>query len=336
MTIVLMLAFLYALFTVGAPFLLALLFAILLEPVNRFLMHRLKLNRVAAGSITSTLLVAATLGLFYLLVAKIVSELIGLLRNFNFQELSALVGQLLDRLDALTLGLPEDVAANIRVYALNQVQSLQGVVGRLSVYTFDVLKGLPGMLIFFLVFFVAVYLFTYSLPTIKQTFLSFFEEKSRPKVAEVLQNLRNAVFGFIRAQFILSIITFVISFIGLLLLDVRYAMAISFFIVVVDILPVLGVGSVLVPWAAYSAFMGNSKLAIGLVLLFVFTTAVRRTIEPKILGEQIGIGALPTLVSLYVGYELVGAIGLILGPVVVIIWKAMVKVGLLNFKIRLE
>ena len=336
MTIVLGLAFLYALFTVGAPFLLALLFAIFLEPLNGAMMRYLKMNRLVAGTITSTALVILMLGLFYLLVAKIVSEVIGLIRNFNFQELSLLVMQLLDRLDALTIDMPEDVAANIREYAMGQVQSLQGIVGQLSGYTFDVLKALPNLMIFFLVFFVAVYLFSFSMPTILNSFLNFFEEKSRPKIAEVLQNLRNAVFGFIRAQFILSFLTFLLAFIGLLVLGVRYALAISLFIVVVDILPVLGTGSVLVPWAIYSAFMGNTKLAVGLFVLFIIITAFRRTVEPKILGEQIGIGALPTLISMYVGYELVGAIGLILGPVVVIIYKAMVKVGLLNFKIRLE
>jgi len=336
LTIVLGLAFLYALFTVGAPFLLALLFAIFLEPLNGAMMRYLKMNRLVAGTITSTALVILMLGLFYLLVAKIVSEVIGLIRNFNFQELSLLVMQLLDRLDALTIDMPEDVAANIREYAMGQVQSLQGIVGQLSGYTFDVLKALPNLMIFFLVFFVAVYLFSFSMPTILNSFLNFFEEKSRPKIAEVLQNLRNAVFGFIRAQFILSFLTFLLAFIGLLVLGVRYALAISLFIVVVDILPVLGTGSVLVPWAIYSAFMGNTKLAVGLFVLFIIITAFRRTVEPKILGEQIGIGALPTLISMYVGYELVGAIGLILGPVVVIIYKAMVKVGLLNFKIRLE
>src|SRR5690606_27964887 len=116
----------------------------------------------------------------------------------------------------------------------------------------------------------------------------------------------------------------------------RYAMAISFVIVLVDILPVLGTGSVLVPWAAYSAFMGDMPLAIGLFVLFIVITVFRRIVEPKILGEQIGIGALPTLISLYVGFELIGAIGLILGPIVVIIYKAMAQVGLLKIKIRLE
>jgi len=336
LVIALGLAFLYALFTVGSPFLLALLFAIFMEPLNTIMVKYLKINRVGAATVTSTVLIAAILGLVYLLIAKIVSEIISLIRNLDFNELNAFVLQLLDRLDALTVNMPPDVAANIRVYAMDQIQSLQGLASQLSGYTFNVLFALPGLLIFFIVFAVAVYLFSYSLPTIMNSFLSFFEEKSRDKIAEVLLNLRNAVFGFIRAQFMLSALTYLIAFVGLLILDVRYAVAISFLIVLVDILPILGTGSVLVPWAAYSYFMGDPKLAVGLFLLFLLITVFRRIVEPKILGEQIGIGALPTLISLYVGFELIGGIGLILGPIVVIIYQAMVKVGLLKIKIRLE
>ncbi|HZG83601.1 sporulation integral membrane protein YtvI [Paenibacillus sp.] len=330
------LAFLYALFTVGSPFLLALVFAIFLEPLNGLIMRYLKMNRIAAGTITCTAFVAAVLGIIYLLIAKIVSEIIALIRNLDYNELNALVLEAVARLETLTVNMPPDVAENIRVYANGQIRSLQGVATQLSGYTFDVLKTLPNVLIYFLVFFVALYLFSFSMATIQHSFLSFFEEKSRDKIAEVLLNLRSALFGFIRAQFMLSGMTFLIAFGGLLLLDVRYALAITFLIIVVDILPVLGTGSVLVPWAAYSAFIGDTRLAIGLLVLFIVITVFRRIVEPKILGEQMGIGALPTLISLYVGFELIGAIGLILGPIVVIIYQAMVKVGLLKIKIRLE
>jgi sporulation integral membrane protein YtvI len=330
------LAFLYALFTVGSPFLLALLFAIFLEPLNGLMVRYLKFNRLAAATVSCTAFVLALFALIYLLIAKIVSELVSLIRNLDFNELNAFVLQALGRLEALTVNMPPDIAANIRVYMISQIQSLEGLAKQLSGYTFDVLRSLPGVLIFFLVFFVALYLFSFSMTTIKKSFLAFFEEKSRGKVEEVLLNLRSAVFGFLRGQMILSAITFVIAFTGLLILDVRYALAITFVIILVDVLPVLGTGSVLVPWAMYSFVMGDAHLAVGLLILFVIITVFRRIAEPKILGEQMGIGALPTLISLYVGFELIGAVGLILGPIVVIIYQAMVKVGLLKIKIRLE
>jgi sporulation integral membrane protein YtvI len=330
------LAFLYALFTIGSPFLLALLFAIFLEPLNGLLIRYGRFNRLVAASITSTAFVLAVLGLIYLLIAKIVSELVSLIRSLDYNELNIFVLQTIERLDALMINMPPDVADSIRIYATSQVQTLQGLAARLSGYTFEVLKSLPGVLIFFLVFFVALYLFSFSMTTMKKSFLSFFEERSRSKVEEVLFNLRSAVFGFIRAQAILSALTFLIAFSGLLILDVRYALAVTFIILVVDVLPVLGTGSVLVPWAGYSAVMGDKHLAVGLLILFLVITVFRRIAEPKILGEQIGIGALPALISLYVGFELIGAVGLILGPIVVIVYQAMVKVGLLKIKIRLE
>ncbi|MCI3925150.1 sporulation integral membrane protein YtvI [Paenibacillus sp. TRM 82003] len=336
MIIALGLAFLYGLFTVGSPFLLALLFAIFLEPLNGLMIRYLKFNRIAAATISCTAFVLALLGLMYLLVAKIISELVALIRNLNYNELNAFVMHTIERSEAAMVNIPPDVAVSIREYAMSQIQNLQVVAASLSGYTFDVLRTLPGVLIYFLVFFVALYLFSFSMTTIKKSFLSFFEEKSRDKVEEVLLNLRSAVFGFIRGQVMLSAMTFVIAFVGLLILDVRYALAITFVIIVVDVLPVLGTGSVLVPWAIYSTVMGDTHLAVGLVILFIVITVFRRIVEPKVLGEQMGIGALPTLISLYVGFELIGPIGLILGPIVVIIYQAMVKVGLLKIKIRLE
>jgi sporulation integral membrane protein YtvI len=130
--------------------------------------------------------------------------------------------------------------------------------------------------------------------------------------------------------------TYIITLLGLLILNVNYAMAIALLIIIVDLLPILGTGSFIVPWAIYNAATGNLALGIGLFILFLVITIIRRVVEPKILGDAVGIGALPALVSLYIGFKLVGVIGFFLGPLVVIVYQAMRRVGLLEFKIRLE
>ena len=170
----------------------------------------------------------------------------------------------------------------------------------------------------------------------KQGFLSIFDESSQGKVDVVLGNLRNSIFGFVRAQIVFSGMTYVLTLIGLLILGIDHAFAIAFLVTIVDLLPVLGVGSFLVPWAIYQALIGNWFIAIGLVVLFIVITVVRRVIEPKVLGDAVGISALAALISLYVGFKLVGVIGLFLGPVVVLVYEAMRKEGLLNIKIKLE
>jgi sporulation integral membrane protein YtvI len=195
---------------------------------------------------------------------------------------------------------------------------------------------LSNLFIFFLVFAVAIYLFSYSLPALKRAFLNLFAEESQGKVDRVLQDLRNSIFGFLKSQIILSTLTYIITLLGLLILNVNYAMAIALLIIIVDLLPVLGVGSFLVPWAIYNAATGDLGLAVGLFIMFLVITVFRRVVEPKILGDAVGIGALPALVSLYVGFKLVGVIGFFLGPLVVIVYQAMRRVGLLQIKIRLE
>lgn len=330
------LLFLYGMFTVGAPFLMALLVAIFLEPLNVRLIQYTKINRIFVATVTCSLFVVLFFLFTYLVLAKIVTELISLIKSLDYAVIKQLVNDLLAQLEGVLHRLPPEVATNVQHYALNQVQSLQTIAARLSAYFVSWLSALPGLLLTFLVFMIAVYLFSYSLDSIKQTFLHFFEERSRAKVDTVLGKLRKAVTGFLRAQAFLSSLTFLMAFIGLLLLDVKYAVALAFLIIVVDVLPVLGTGSVLVPWAGVAYFGGDTTFAIGLIVLFIVITVVRRAVEPKVLGEQLGIATLPTLMSLYVGFQLVGAIGLLLGPIVVIIYQAMVKVGLLSIRIRLE
>ncbi|QMV43707.1 sporulation integral membrane protein YtvI [Cohnella cholangitidis] len=340
-TLVLMvvsLAFLYLLFTVGAPFLLALVAAIFLEPLTELLMVKTRMNRLAASTISSTLFTVILLGLLGLIGMKLVSEL----RAF-FDKLPGMletandyIRDLIEQAQRYSSNGSAPVPDQLEQWVTNATGALTQLSTKISGVLFGFASGIPDFFIFFIVFLVAVYLFTLSLPVMKSSFLSLFEDKSKLQVEEVLVSLRKSVFGFLRAQLLLSIITYVLSFIGLLIIGTGYPLAIALLIVVVDILPVLGVGSALVPWALYQLVTGNVYTGVGLILLFLVITVVRRIVEPKILGDAVGIGALSALISLYVGYELVGVIGVFLGPIVVIVFMAMRKAGLFDFKIKFQ
>ncbi|REJ14592.1 MAG: sporulation integral membrane protein YtvI [Paenibacillaceae bacterium] len=333
------LGLLYLLFTVGAPFLLALVVAIFIEPLTALLIRvsRGKLNRVAAGTISSTVFTIVLLGLIALLGARIVSELVafwnrvpGYVSNLNVYFQDALN-------DARSLyeHLPPDTAAQIENWLAGLTGTLTQAATSLSRLFLSLAGEIPNLFIFFIVFLVAVYMFSYSLPTMKASFLSIFAEESRKQVEEVLDNLRRSIFGFLRSQLILSGLTYIITLSGFLLLGVKYPMAIALLVVIVDIMPILGTGSVLVPWGSYLILTGDYYTGIGLIVLFLFITVFRRIIEPKVLGDAIGISALAALISLYVGLKLVGVIGVFLGPLVVIIFMAARKAGLFQLKIRL-
>lgn len=337
------LAFLYGLFTIGFPFLLAMIVAIFIEPANQLLMKYARMNRIAAATINASLFLLALLGMAFLIGLKIFTELSVLFhkapeyfRKIAFYIQTELMDSTQQFIDQFSLENGESFRETVQTGTRSLTSALLEFANVLSRLFFDFAKEIPNLFVFSIVFAVAVYLFSYSLPVLKGSFLSLFEEKSRDKVDSVLQNLRSSIFGFMIAQFILSSLTYVIALLGLMILGVKYALAIALLIVIVDILPILGTGSFLVPWAIYNIIIGNYFLAIGLIILFLFITVFRRIVEPKILGDAIGIGALPALISLYVGFKLVGVIGLFLGPIVVIIYQAMRKVGLFSIKIRLE
>ena len=122
-------------------------------------------------------------------------------------------------------------------------------------------------------------------------------------------------------------ITLVELSVGLLILRVNFAIPLAALIAVVDILPVLGVGTVLLPWAAMSCISGDFFRAIGLVMMYVIITIVRQVLEPKVISTQIGLFPLVTLLSMYVGLKLFGFFGMVGFPLVLIVITALQKDG---------
>jgi sporulation integral membrane protein YtvI len=329
-------AFLYGMLTVGAPFLLALVVALLMEPIHAVMMRTLRMNRFVAVTVSSTLCVVFGGWIVYIGIVKAVSELALLVRNIDTLAVQQGIEKALDGLRALVGHVSADVLAHIEQAFTGQVQALQTITTRISAMLVSWVGSLPELMLTCVVFVISVYLFGYHLPMLKHFFLSFFETKSQTKVETVLMKLRQSVIGFFRAQFFLSSLTYVLTATGLWILDVRHLFVIALLIMIVDVLPILGTGSVLVPWAVYAFSQEETTLAVGLVVLFLVITVVRRAIEPKVLGDHLGIATLPTLMSLYIGFQIFGGVGLLLGPLLVIVYQAMVKVGLLRIRIRLE
>lgn len=149
------------------------------------------------------------------------------------------------------------------------------------------------------------------------------------KLFNFKKNLLNALIGFLKAQLILLTITFTESLIGLNIIGIKYAFIISVFVALVDILPILGTGSVYVPWAIISIIAGKYRLGISLLVLYGIIVTIRYMIEPKIVGQQLGIHPLITLMSMYVGIRLMGAVGVLVGPTIAVTIKASQNTGIL-------
>lgn len=333
---------LYGLFTTGFPFLLAVLVAIFLERLVQFVMKYLRIGRLPAAAFACTLFTGVMLGFFYLVGFKIISEFIQFLKRAPgyLNEAILFFEDTTSRTGLLYQTLPSGVAEQVEKWLPSGVgsiaENLKGILLAIYGYSLEVAKAIPSLFIFFVVFIIGLYLISFSLPKLYESFLNLFDTKSRPKVSSVLNDLRRAILGFLFAQVLISLLTYILTLVGLLILRVDYPLAIALLIILVDVLPILGVSAVLVPWLVYCFLVGNTQLGIGLLILLIVIVIFRRTIEPKIIGDAIGINALAALVSMYVGFQLIGVVGLILGPVMVIVFQAMRRVGLLKINIKLD
>jgi sporulation integral membrane protein YtvI len=143
----------------------------------------------------------------------------------------------------------------------------------------------------------------------------------------VAGDLQKALFGFIKAQLTLITITAVIVVIGLLIIGVPYAVSIGLLTGLVDLMPYLGTGAVFVPWIAYGFFTGDFPLVIGLSILYAVVIIQRQIMEPKIVATNVGLDPLLTLVALFAGLKLFGFLGLIIGPVLLVVINALQNAG---------
>ncbi len=321
------------------PFIIAFFIALMLEPANNWMIKHGKIKRVFAVNISFFIFLGSVLLLSYFIITKITIEMVAFIKNIqrNIPQIQNYLSELYYQSLHIIEMAPKEVADQIYYWFNNLLTNIQtsNIITTIGGQTYNLTTAIPNLFFIMILIFVSLYLFSINLPNIKHKFYSFFSDKSAAKAKIILLDLRNATIGFLQAQVILSTITYFISLIGLLILDIRFALAISLLIIVVDILPILGTGSVLVPWAVFSITQGNLFVGIGLIVLFIVITVVRRIIEPRILGEKIGLSSLATLISIWVGFKALGVVGVFLGPLLIILYLALVKAEVIRFKLKI-
>ncbi|HHV64374.1 MAG TPA: sporulation integral membrane protein YtvI [Peptococcaceae bacterium] len=330
---------LYKIFPHFVPFILAYMTALALEPLSDWLTKQFKLNKYVSIIIANILFLVTFGFLIYFIMNKIYVQFLGLLHfiQSNGPDIQLWFLNLSQQIQDTIRLLPPETASQINQMIMSTIHNLTNVnlVAKVVDYTYTLSKAIPNIFFLVLIYLLAVFLFGFQMDNIHRRFYSFFKDSSKRKVIYILGDLRKATFGFLKAQLILSTITFILAFIGLSFLKVKYSVIISFIIVLVDVLPVLGTGSVLMPWAIISFLRGNVFLGLGLIILYLIILVIRRVLEPKILGERIGLSAIATLISIWVGFKFMGVLGVFLFPLALIFFKALVRVGIIRLNFRI-
>lgn len=184
---------------------------------------------------------------------------------------------------------------------------------------------LPNALLTSAVVIIATYYFAVDRVKVNCFFLSLFPKKMRPMLKKAKDELSETVGKYLRAYGLLFVITFCELLAAFLLMDIEYALVLALVIAIIDILPVLGTGTVLVPWGLDSLLLGNYSRGTWLLVTYAAITVIRQVLEPKIVGKYIGLSPLAALASMYIGLKLMGLAGLVVFPLGAIVLKRAIE-----------
>jgi len=226
----------------------------------------------------------------------------------------------------ISFNLPAELVTTLQTSALNIINTvlttLTNFVSHAVTAIINLVMALPNALVYIIITFLASFFISCDNKMIYDSLAVHIPNNWLNRVESLINDLFKALGGYIRAQCIMICITFTELFIAFNIFNVDYALILAIVISIVDALPILGTGTVLLPWAVFNLVTGNYTFAVCLVVLYLFVLAVRQLIEPKVVGTQIGIYPLLTLAAMYAGVQITGnVLGLIIGPIVLIIIK---------------
>jgi len=302
------------------PFLLGLLIALAAEPAVRFATSRMKLSRPLAAGLAVTLTLLGALSVMTLIGALAVKELANLAGALP--DVQQTVEQGLFLLQDWLVGLAGRMPDGVRSVMTGAVLELFGggsallrqLLGRIPGMVRSVLNWLPGGALGVGTGILAGYMISARLPGLRRAVSSRLPESWQEKVVPALRRVRRAVGGWLKAQGVLLLVTYGIVAAGLMLLKIPYGMFWALPVAVVDAIPVLGTGTVLLPWGLVALLQGDAGLAAGLLGIYGMCLLCRTLLEPRLVGHHLGLDPLVTLVFLYVGFRLWGILGMILAP----------------------
>jgi sporulation integral membrane protein YtvI len=324
---------------ISIPIILALLTALLFEPLVKLTEMKFKWKRnISVISVFIFILAMLAIIIYYT-----VTSLIGKLIQFTkaapdyLNKLSGVWIDFQSKLFVYTSGLPDDVVKSAQNGFNEILDSFRKSL--LELFNSEKIVALaaeiPNFLVSLIVYMIALFLFMLELPELKKMVFRHLTDETAKKVRYMTVKLNSVIFGFMKAQLLVSFIILAASFIGLLIIAPQYALVMSIVIWIIDVIPILGSIIILAPWSLYQFVSGDIGMGTKLAILAAVLLIIRRTVEPKVMGNQIGLSPLPTLIAMFIGLKLFGVLGFFIGPMIVILFNTAREAGIikLNFKI---
>ena len=312
------------------PFLIAFIIYLLIEPLIKFFMKKMKLNRKLSSIIIFLIIFSIIIGGVVWGIVSLVSEATNLLEMLNLYINKAYtqIQENISKINIEKLSISKDILELFKNSSQEILVKISNWMTNFLTKFINVITSIPTISIYIAITIMSLYFMC----TDKIYMLDFLEhhmpQKWVQKIGKHIREITSSLGGYLKAEAILIIISFIISLIGLYVfkifgMNIKYPLLIALGIGFVDALPILGSGAVMVPWAVISALNGDIKLGISIVVLWIIMSIVRQFLEPKIVSGKIGIHPIFTLIAMYTGFKLIGVMGMLVGPIVLIILKSI-------------
>lgn len=307
---------------IAAPFLLGWIFASVAEPVTRIISERTRLGRIFAAGVSVTLVLFFLLGAVWLLgslcyreltdlasgmpeYADLIGERYAALRDWSVSMADRIPGGMGDLVKTGLSGLFREGGVILEKVASGAISAAGAVAGKL-----------PGGALMIGTAVISAYMIAAQYPSLRSKL--FGSERFRTRWEPMLERLRRTVGLWLTAQVKLTGVTFGITAAGYLLLRMEHWLLWAVVTAVVDAIPLLGTGTVLIPMVLIGLLKGEQVRALGLLGLYVTAALTRSALEPKLVGRQLGMNPLVTLMALYAGFQIWGVVGMILSPILAV------------------
>ena len=319
----------YAFFAV-LPFLVSYAVSLIICPMAEVLKKRARIPEKLSAAVLVTLVLAILFGTCFFCGARLFDEAERLVEEASRGE--GVLTELMSKIEKGISSIYSRVSflgidgAECEAFISQLSENLIAIVSSSLASSFaSVVSGTPNIFIGVAVTLMSCYYFCMDKRRITGSVRSLLPQSIRQRTALLISLAKKALVKYTRAYLILMLITFLSTFLGLLILKAEYAFLISLAVALVDVLPLVGAGAVLLPYALITFLMGDASLALGIIVLFGAVLIIKQIAEPKIVGSSIGLHPVTSLFSMYIGLRLFGMLGMIAGPAVAFVIREMIS-----------
>lgn len=322
------------------PFVASWILALMATPLCNFLEKHIKLNKKWSSAVIIILVLVAIAGIGYFAVTKLGHELMELFSgapvyyNYVQKTIKMFSANLTDVVSPISA----DFGNQIQLFFSDLLSQMSGIINKfapkgvemMGTAAADLTNGFIGTVVMI----ISAYFFIADREKLEECFWKVIPEDLGQTVRDIKEKVLAALGGFVVAQFKIMCIVFVILLVGFLIIGNPYALLLALVISFVDLLPILGTGTILIPWTLVCFLQRDFRQAVFLIILYVVCLIARQFLQPKMIADSMGLDSMTALVLIYTGYKLTGMKGMILALLIGVIVLALYKLGLFDHKIQ--